>query len=108
MNNIITLFLAHFFVLVMLFPSITQLVHVFENHEHEYCGVAETHLHEKKVDCNLLKFISTVLYYNTQDVEYVYISHTYKEKTSHYSFVIHKVRSQSNSLRGPPLFQQFS
>lgn len=96
------------FVLLLLFPSVVQFAHMFENHEHNYCGVSETHLHEKKIDCDLLKFISTAYNFENQAVTISSVKINFKEQDYQYTSIHSKIRSQSNYLRGPPTIQQLS
>ncbi|GEQ86318.1 hypothetical protein ULMS_18260 [Patiriisocius marinistellae] len=105
---IITSLIAQFFVLVILFPSVIQFAHIFEGHDHNYCGVVETHLHEDSTDCDLLKFISTTYHFDEHHIDIIIPIDNYNNQEYYYTYLIKENRSQSNYLRGPPFFQQES
>jgi hypothetical protein len=94
--------LAHILVLTVVFPSIIQFTHIFENHEHTFCGNVDTHIHEQKLDCDLTKFISSVFYINYEDLKVEEVLDTSNKLNNYYSFTPSKRLSQSNYLRGPP------
>lgn len=51
-NIFLTLFTGLIF-----FPSAVDLAHVFSGHKHDICThYAESHFHQKTVDCELFKF----------------------------------------------------
>lgn len=42
---------------LIFFPSAVDLAHIFSGHKHDYCNhYAESHFHQKTVDCNLFDF----------------------------------------------------
>ncbi|RMA64500.1 hypothetical protein [Ulvibacter antarcticus] len=42
--------------LVFLFPTAMQVAHSLEGHHHEECHEVSTHIHAKKLDCNINDF----------------------------------------------------
>lgn len=108
LKNITTAFLAHLLVFAIVFPLIIHFTHIFENHEHTFCGDVKTHLHEQKFDCDFTKFISTLFHfervYRVSDAN----ESSYLKIFFNYSSISSKRLSQSNLLRGPPPFQQYS
>lgn len=98
--------MAHLLVLAIVFPSIIHFTHIFENHEHAFCGDVETHLHEQKLDCDFTKFISALFHFEKAYFGLDTIESTYLKPCFNYSSIFSKRLSQSNLLRGPPPFQQ--
>ncbi len=107
-KHITTAFLAHLLVLAIVFPSIVQFTHIFQNHEHTFCGDVDTHLHEQKLDCEFTKFISAVFHFDKVYAEINTTNTIHLIPCFNYSSIISKRQSQSNFLRGPPPFQQYS
>ncbi|MAZ72834.1 MAG: hypothetical protein CMC70_06775 [Flavobacteriaceae bacterium] len=102
LKHIAISFLAHCLVLAVVLPSIVQFAHIFENHEHTFCGTVETHLHEQKLDCELDHF--QVITYNfipqqayTSVLPEENFSVTIRTATAVYTSL-----KQTHSLRGPP------
>mgnify|MGYP003130892950 FL=1 len=106
-KHILTNILAHLLVLAVVFPAVVQFTHIFENHEHTFCGDYKTHLHEQNLDCEFTKFISTVFHYESEYPELTITNTLLPTPCFNYSSIISKRQSQSNPLRGPPLFQQY-
>ncbi|NJW53322.1 hypothetical protein [Salinimicrobium oceani] len=49
---------------LIIFPSALDLAHIFAGHKHDYCNhYAESHFHEKTVDCDLFDFQKQVFYF---------------------------------------------
>ena len=83
-------------------PSFVQLEHLYEDHEHSFCGNASTHLHEQEVDCNFSKFFVTTFYQST-NLEFNLHAPNIStlEIESYHAIPISKI-SHSYLLRGPP------
>ncbi len=102
-KHITKTFIAHLLVLAIVFPSVLQFTHIFENHEHTFCGDVTTHLHEQDLDCDLTKFISNVFSWDIKLFDFKEVS-VIKEKPSHTYISLHyKKLPQSLKTRGPPL-----
>jgi hypothetical protein len=102
LKHIRTTFLAYCIVLAIVFPSIIQFTHIFESHEHIFCGNIETHLHEQKLDCELDLF--QVITYNFVP-QLVYKRFPPEEQYAVEILTATTVYSslkQTHSLRGPP------
>ena len=57
-------------VFVLFIPSIIQVVHAYENHEHTVCkSINDQHIHEKEVDCSQLHVLLNTNYYFTSETE---------------------------------------
>ena len=106
-KHIVTTILAHLLVLAVVFPAVIQFTHIFENHEHTFCGDYKTHLHEQKLDCEFTKFISTVFHCENGYTELNETNTLHRTPCFNYSSIISKRQSQSNPLRGPPPFQHY-
>lgn len=91
-------------VLGILLPSVVQFTHIFEDHEHNFCGNVTTHLHEQQLDCDLTKiFIPFGQYYLD---EYNILTSTQISEVLHYTYEqpMAQETSQSYLLRGPPTY----
>lgn len=49
---------------LIIFPSAVDFAHVFTGHQHDFCNhYADSHFHEKNLDCELFDFQKTPLAY---------------------------------------------
>jgi hypothetical protein len=86
-------------------PSITQLVHVFENHEHTTCVSKEaTHIHAKEIDCDLFHRPYQNLALDIPSRFDVIPAHFYATTFNELPQVFHAVYHSKKSSRGPPCF----
>ena len=90
----------------IVFPSVLHVTHLFEDHEHTFCGNVETHLHEQELDCDFTKFLSPV----ASNVFFSHESDTHLPKEAKLNFYYSAPQelgiSQAIQVRGPPHFQQ--
>lgn len=97
--------IALFSLLVLLIPSVIQLAHTLENHEHTVCtSTNEHHFHEQELDCSLLHYQHQVFSYTTASNYEVIPQHFYKTAYNEQPQVITVVYSDKKSTRGPPYF----
>lgn len=107
-KNIQLSFASCLLAIALVFPSLVQFSHIFENHEHNFCGDVTTHLHEQKLDCDLGDFHFThfhfeeTISYETPIIEAsTVVEITYTSRRYH-------TLSTSIGLRGPPTLLEFS
>ena len=102
LKNIFTPFLARLLVFAIVFPSVVQFAHIFQNHEHTFCGNTETHLHEQKLDCQLDHF-QVITYHFIPLVEFInYLPEEHFVVEILTATAIYNSLKQTYSLRGPP------
>jgi hypothetical protein len=86
-------------------PSIVQLVHVFENHEHKTCTVKEVkHIHAKEIDCDILHRPHQNLALDIPSRYDVIPEHYYATTFNELPQIIHVVYHSKKNSRGPPYF----
>ncbi|WP_432410334.1 hypothetical protein [Rasiella sp. SM2506] len=102
LKHITTPFFAQLLVLAIVFPSIVQFTHIFQDHEHTFCGNVETHLHEQKLDCQLDHF--QVISYNfIPQIDFVsFPPEAYFTVEILTATALYNSLKQTYSLRGPP------
>lgn len=92
--------------LVVLFPSVVKLNHLFTHHSHHICeddNSAITHFHETDVDCDFYKFkLTTQYFFQTKLTVRPATEENFKISDSQYEFVSDFQKLQT-ALRGPPL-----
>lgn len=90
-------------VLLLMLPAAFQLAHAFEGHEHTSCDEITTHIHEKKLECDLCDFqLSTFTWTLNSLAEFT--SSDIQTKDVFTLKISLKTEDQSQlSLRGPPL-----
>ena len=87
----------------MFIPSVIQLVHVYENHEHTICTSKEVkHIHAQGLDCNICFYSSTKAHLTDNLLTQTIVIKKIVTIVKPYNFLKnhHKL---SFSLRGPPL-----
>ncbi|WNW02464.1 hypothetical protein RRF68_03290 [Tenacibaculum sp. HL-MS23] len=90
---------------VLLIPSVIQLAHTLENHEHAVCtSINDHHFHEKELDCSLLHYQLQVFSYTTASNYAVIPQHFYKTTYNEQPQVISVVYVDKKLTRGPPYF----
>lgn len=95
------LFLRLLFVGLMLYPTLTQYVHIFEHHDHPTCDEITLHFHEGDTSCQLLDYVS-----NTQALLPLFSSFSPLD-FFHFEKTVHPTAEYSKSIfskhkRGPP------
>jgi len=90
---------------IVFLPSVFQLVHVFENHEQNYCLENSTHVHEHEIECSVCDFKLNP----TDDqlpnyVEFLTINIDKQRIFEYYNFKYNH-QHLSYSLRGPPTLE---
>ncbi|WP_178988030.1 hypothetical protein [Winogradskyella schleiferi] len=92
-------------VLVVLFPSIVKLNHVFTHDNHHVCeddNSSDTHFHESDIDCDFHKFKLTNQFYFQIEIDTLTPTEgNFKITDSQYEFVSDYQKLQT-ALRGPP------
>ena len=91
------------FASLIVFPSAVELAHVFSEHQHNYCNhYADSHFHEKNIDCELFDFQKTPFDYPVL-FSYSLINPEVSTlvETGNYHF-LSSSRKLSFSLRAPP------
>lgn len=102
LKHITTPFLAHLLVLAIVFPSIVQFAHIFENHDHTFCGNVETHLHEQKLDCQLDHF-QVITYNFVPQIDFIsFLPEEHYAVEILTATALYNSLKQTYSLRGPP------
>ncbi len=97
--------IAFLSLLVLLIPSVIQIAHAFENHEHSVCtSINDHHFHEQELDCSLLHYQLQVFSYTVASNYAVIPVHFYKKEYNEQPQVISVVYSDKKSTRGPPHF----
>ncbi len=89
-------------IIIMLFPTVFQFFHVFENHKQNYCHENTIHIHEHKLDCSICDFNLNPTY--NQALHYFQVKKISFNKKINFEFYNFKYYHQqlSYSLRGPP------
>ncbi|WP_299162437.1 hypothetical protein [uncultured Tenacibaculum sp.] len=91
--------------LVLLLPSVIQIAHSFENHEHTICSsIDDHHFHEQELDCSLFHYQLQVFSYSTASNYAVIPQHFYKKEYTFLPQVVSVVYSDKRTSRGPPYF----
>ncbi|HBR54099.1 MAG TPA: hypothetical protein DEA82_07890 [Flavobacteriaceae bacterium] len=106
LKHIVFISAAYLLLTAVVLPSVVQFSHIFEAHEHVFCGDVSTHLHEEQFDCDLTKFITPVFQIDEADSEILVLASEYASLKQNYTPVFSSRLSQSNYLRGPPSVQQ--
>ena len=89
-------------IVIVLLPSFFQLVHVFENHEQNYCFENSTHIHEHEIECSVCDFkLNSTDHQLPKYVEFLKINFNKQLKFEYYNFKYNH-QHLSYSLRGPP------
>ena len=88
---------------LIIFPSTVELAHVFSGHKHDFCNhYAESHFHEKNIDCELFHFqkksFSYTLLYTWTPQELEILLHPLQREYLHIS----TYQKLHFSLRAPP------
>ena len=87
----------------MFIPSVIQLVHVFENHEHTTCVSKEAkHIHAKELDCDIFHRPYQNLALDIPSRFDVIPAHFYATTFTEIPQVFHAVYYSKKSSRGPP------
>ena len=94
--------ITYLLVVSLLLPSMVQFTHIFEDHEHNFCGNVSTHLHEEQFDCDLTKIFAPLAQFElnqyTELIDFqipTLINYTYEQPFA-------RQLSQSYEVRGPP------
>jgi hypothetical protein len=104
-NGIIKVLYSLILTTTFLLPSVVQLTHLSENHEHSVCFDNSDHVHSLSYDCSIQDFQLTPF-----DFDPLYESNKiYRSKIglteSHYTFLANKkLLYTSKNLRAPPYF----
>jgi len=86
-------------------PSVIQLVHVSENHEHTICVSKEAkHIHAKELDCDIFHRPYQNLALDIPSTFDVIPAHFYATTFNEVSQKTHVVYHSKKSSRGPPTF----
>ncbi len=89
----------------MFIPSVIQLVHVFENHEHTTCTSKEVqHIHANEFDCDIFHRPYQDLALDIPSRFDVIPEHFYTTIFINVPQGIHVVYHSKKSSRGPPSF----
>ena len=89
----------------MFIPFVTQLVHVFENHEHTVCTAKDVkHIHAENLDCDILHRPFQNLALDIPSRFDVIPAHFYATTFSELPKVITVVFHSKKNSRGPPTF----
>jgi len=96
--------LALFLWAVLLFPSLLNVIHQCELHDHFECDEQKVHLHQSEIDCkicdyNLLNFDFDLG--NCENLEHPEIFATLN--AFYKAPVLHSSLNQSTQLRAPPV-----
>ena len=102
-KHITSSFVAQLLVLAIVFPSVLQFSHIFEDHEHTFCGNVETHLHEQELDCDPTIFVSTVFRLDHTPLGFKVVPIPNDTPNKNYTSQVFNNIPQSRSLRGPPI-----
>ena len=87
---------------IVFLPSVFQLVHVFEEHEQDYCVENTTHIHEHEIKCLVCDFkLNSTDHQLTKYVEFLKINFDKQLIFEYYNFKYNH-QHLSYSLRGPP------
>lgn len=91
-------------IVIMLFPTIFQFAHAFEDHKQSKCNEVTTHIHELEVECSICDFqISTFNYSFINEIDFL-LTKNHTIYADYYKSKKHNSIKLSFSLRGPPLF----
>jgi hypothetical protein len=86
-------------------PSVIQLVHIFENHEHTICVSKDVkHIHAKELDCDILHRTYQNLALDIPSRYDVIPEHFYAISFLDISQRIQVVYHSKKNSRGPPSF----
>lgn len=89
-------------IMIVMLPSVFQLVHVFEEHEQDYCVENSTHIHEHEIKCSVCDFkLNSTDNQLTKYVEFLKINFDKQLIFEYYNFKYNH-QHLSYSLRGPP------
>jgi len=89
----------------LLLPSAIQLVHTFENHEHNVCTAVDVnHIHEQEIDCDLLHRLLQTPTINFTNNYAVIPQHFYAKTPLVSSQQITFTFASEKTSRGPPFF----
>ena len=108
LKNIISLFAAWLLLMAILLPSLLQFGHIFEGHEHKFCGDVQVHIHKQELDCDLLLYGSIVYDITSSNLDLTNFQHLQKLTNTNFSSLIYRKLSQSKYLRGPPALNKNS
>ena len=103
LQHIAKLLTACVLLVAIMFPSVASAAHIFEDHEHTFCGNYDTHLHEQEIDCDVTKILVPT-YYNTITLNFNTNATTISTKLIETSQPLFAQKiSHSYLLRGPPI-----
>lgn len=105
-KHIVISVVTYLLLCAIVFPSALQFSHLFEEHEHTFCGNVSTHLHENDLDCDFTKFLIPLApsYTFNFEEQKVFIDET--TLSFYYQAPKELGISQFIRARGPPYFQQ--
>lgn len=88
---------------LIVFPSAVEFAHVFTGHQHDYCNhYADSHFHEKNIDCELFDFQKTPFDYPNLFSYHLFNPEVQTDvEIRNYNFLSNS-RKFSFSLRAPP------
>lgn len=88
--------------IVVFLPTVVQLVHVFEKHEHTICvSESDQHFHQKDLDCVLCHLQGETYGIITENYEVIFNKEQPASVSKKYNF-LSNYQQLSFSLRGPP------
>lgn len=96
--------MASIFSLALLLPTVVQLAHTFEGHEHKACTNISTHLHEKQLDCSICDFHFSIFTFTPQELPEFVVYHSFNQTEIIYLLPEFTSKPAAYFLRGPPLF----
>lgn len=102
-KNILVISLSLFLSLTLLFPSLVQLSHVFETHEHKFCGDYSNHFHEKEHQCHIQDFHFSSFHFIPFSTSSVTAHKISVPKTEYYTIPFLSQKPSQFHKRGPPV-----
>ncbi|MBL4664097.1 MAG: hypothetical protein JKY22_11225 [Flavobacteriaceae bacterium] len=101
-NTIASSLFGFLFSLAILFPSVIQFTHLFEEHEDVGCTETVHHIHEKKIECKIHDFQLTPFHFDSLEVYSELTITNYPEKDEEVTSLFYSEKTHDFLLRGPP------
>ena len=90
---------------VLMLPTASQFIHMFEGHEHIACTEKTTHIHKSVVKCEICSFHFTPFNYDIAEYpELLSPKIPVKIEADFASLQFHSFKITNTQLRAPPIF----
>ncbi|MCW8982253.1 hypothetical protein [Altibacter sp.] len=103
-NEISKHFITPFLVFALLFPSVFQFSHLFEEHQHTVCNDYSVHFHETDTDCPICDFHLSSFNFEPRYNPPIAVALPYSKIDSFQEGLLQTIALQHPHLRGPPHF----